>query len=176
MRLSLKLFSTIAAFSTLVVGTSLLSVDAASAQPIRFNDSYVGAGVSAGVTNGGQDGDAATLGGNISGRVGLGNAPVSVRGSVLFGGESAAIVPTVTYDQRITNNANLYVGAGYSFMDKEGKPSPLGNDSSVVLTAGAEAGIGRNVVVYGDAKWGIDAYKNSPADAVSFQAGVGYRF
>ncbi|SRR5579883_878922 len=164
------------ALSALAIAPVVLSAGAASARPITFNDSYIGAGVSAGVTNGGQSGDAATLGGNIQGRFAIPNAPVSVRGAVLFGGESAAIMPLVTYDIPVADNANIYAGAGYSFADKEGKPSPLGNKNAPVLTAGAEAGIGRDVVVYGDAKWGIDAYKNSSADAVSFQAGVGYRF
>jgi hypothetical protein len=31
-------------------------------------------------------------------------------------------------------------------------------------------------VIYGDANWGIDAYKDSDADAVSLQTGLGYRF
>ncbi len=162
--------------SALAIVPAVLSAGAASARPITFNDSYVGAGVSSGVTNGGQSGDAATFGGNIQGRFAVPNAPVSVRGAVLFSGESAAIMPLLTYDLPISSNANLYAGAGYSFADKEGKPTPLGNKNAPVLTAGAEAGIGRDIVIYGDAKWGIDAYKNSPADAVSFQAGVGYRF
>lgn len=34
----------------------------------------------------------------------------------------------------------------------------------------------QNLVVYGDAKWGIDAYQNGPADSVSFQAGAGLKF
>ena len=164
------------ALSALAIAPAVLSAGAASAQPITFSDSYIGAGVSSGVTNGGQSGDAATIGGNIQGRFAIPNAPVSVRGAVLFSGESAAIMPLLTYDLPVSSNANIYAGAGYSFADKEGKPSPLGNKNAPVLTAGAEAGLGRNVVVYGDAKWGIDAYKNSPADAVSFQAGLGYRF
>jgi hypothetical protein len=166
----------IVALAALAIAPTILSAGAASARPITFNDSYIGAGVSAGVTNGGQNGDAATLGGNIQGRFAVPNAPVSVRGAVLFSDESAAIMPLLTYDVPVSDNANIYAGAGYSFADKEGKPSPLGNKNAPVVTAGAEAGIGRNVVVYGDAKWGIDAYKNSSADALSFQAGLGYRF
>lgn len=175
MQFSLKLSTALAALSA-VIAPSLLSAGSVSAQPVRFDGAYVGAGVSAGVTNGGQNGDAATLGGNIQGRIAVPNAPVSVRGAVLFGGDNSAVMPIVTYDQRISNNANVYVGAGYSFVDKEGQPSPLGNKNAPVITAGAEAGLSRNVVVYGDAKLGIDAYENSPADALSFQAGVGYRF
>lgn len=168
--------ASIIAGAALAIAPAFLFASAASAQPITFSDSYIGAGVSSGVTNGGQNGDAATFGGNIQGRFAIPNAPVSVRGAVLFSGESAAIMPLVTYDLPVSSNANIYAGAGYSFVDKQGKPTPLGNSSAPVLTAGAEAGIGRNVVVYGDAKWGIDAYKKSSADALSFQAGVGYRF
>ena len=164
------------ALTTFAIAPTLLAAGAASAQPIRFSDSYIGAGVSSGVTNGGQNADAATFGGNIQGRFAVPNTPVSVRGAVLFSGDNAAIMPLVTYDLPVSSNANIYAGAGYSFVDKGGKPTPLGNENAPVLTAGAEAGVGRNVVVYGDAKWGINAYKNSSADAVSFQAGVGYRF
>jgi hypothetical protein len=165
------------------ISTTILSAGIASAQPYRIkvdkpgtDASYVGAGFAAGVTNGGQMGDAATLGGNIQGRVAIPNAPISVRGAVLFSGETSAIMPMVSYDQAISNNANLYVGAGYSWVEANGKPTPLGNDDAPVIVAGGEAEILNGVVVYGDAKWGINAYENSPADAVSFQAGVGYRF
>lgn len=175
MQASQKFLTTLSTFSIAIAAATLFA-NSASAAPIRFDGSYVGAGVSAGVTNGGQANDAATLGGNIQGRIGIPNAPISVRGAVLFGGENAAIMPMVTYDQRISNNANIYAGAGYSFVDKDNQPSPLGNRDSVVLTLGAEAEVIKQVVVYGDAKWGINAYENSPADAVSFQAGVGYRF
>jgi len=76
----------------------------------------------------------------------------------------------------VADNANVYVGAGYSFVEGNGQPTPLGNDDSPVVVVGGEAEFFDSVVVYGDAKWGINAYENSPADAVSLQAGVGYRF
>jgi len=176
MQLTLNLSTAIATLSALAIVPIFFSANPASAKPIVFDGSYIGAGVSAGVTNGGQNGDAATFGGNIQGRFAVPNAPVSVRGAVLFSGENAAIMPMVSYDIPIAKNANIYAGAGYSFVEKDGKPTPLGNKSAAVLTAGAEAGITNNIVVYGDAKWGIDAYRNSKADALSFQAGLGYRF
>jgi hypothetical protein len=52
----------------------------------------------------------------------------------------------------------------------------LGNQDSVVLTTGVETGVGRNVVLYSDVKWGIDAYEDSSKDAVSLQLGAGFRF
>ncbi|MBD2576960.1 outer membrane beta-barrel protein [Oscillatoria sp. FACHB-1406] len=165
------------------LSATILSAGIASAQPYRVevdkpgtDASYVGAGIAAGVTNGGQTGDAATFGGNIQGRVAVPNAPVSVRGAVLFSDETSAIIPMVSYDQPIAKNANVYVGAGYSFVEANGKPTPLGNDNAPVIVAGGEAEVLNGVMVYGDAKWGINAYENSPADAVSLQAGVGYRF
>jgi len=176
MQLTLNLSTAIATLPALAIVPIFFSANPASAKPIVFDGSYIGAGVSAGVTNGGQNGDAATFGGNIQGRFAVPNAPVSVRGAVLFSGENAAIMPMVSYDIPIAKNANIYAGAGYSFVEKDGKPTPLGNRSAAVLTAGAEAGITKNIVVYGDAKWGIDAYRNSKADALSFQAGLGYRF
>lgn len=165
-----------AALSALVVTPAFLSAGAASATPIPFDGSYVGAGVAAGVTNGGQQGDAANLGGNIQARVAVPTVPISVRGAVLWNGENSTVMPILTYDVPIANNANFYIGGGYSFVQKEGKPTPLGNKSAAVVTAGAEAGVGEHIVVYGDAKLGIRAYKNSPASAVSLQAGLGYRF
>ncbi|ARV58364.1 hypothetical protein BZZ01_06685 [Nostocales cyanobacterium HT-58-2] len=170
--------------STIAVASVVLSAGIASAQtaPTQgaatrgLNGNYIGAGVSAGVTNGGRQNDAATFGGNVQGRVAVPNAPVSVRGSVLFGGDSTAIIPTLTYDAPIAKNTNVYIGGGYSFLTDEGQASQLGNQNAPVLTLGAESEVAKNVVVYSDAKWGIDAYKGSDADALSLQAGVGYRF
>ncbi|MGK7928481.1 MAG: hypothetical protein AB4290_25125 [Spirulina sp.] len=137
---------------------------------------YIGAGIAAGVTNGGQTGDAATFGGNLQGRFAIPETPVSVRGAILFSNETSALMPMVSYDIPITQNANVYVGGGYSFVEADGQPTPLGNRDAVVLTVGGEAQFGESIVVYGDTKWGIDAYQNSPADALSFQGGVGYKF
>jgi hypothetical protein len=148
----------------------------ASAQPNGTDATYVGAGIAAGVTNGGQDGDAANLGGNIQGRYQIPDSPISVRGAILFGDETTAIIPMVSYDIPVAANTNIYVGAGYSFIETEGQPSPLGNDNAVTIAVGAETQIGEHIIVYGDGKWGIDAYQNSPADALSLQGGVGYRF
>ncbi|MGA7935597.1 MAG: hypothetical protein WCA35_18750 [Kovacikia sp.] len=166
----------VTALSTLAIVPAFLFTGAASAKPIYFDGSYVGAGIAAGVTNGGQNGDAATFGGNIQGRVAIPSVPVSVRGAVLFTGNNSTVIPALTYDVPVANNTNVYLGAGYSFVQKDGKPTPLGNRDAAVIMAGAEAGIGDYIVGYGDVKWGIDAYKNSPASALSIQAGLGYRF
>ncbi len=198
MTLSQTVSKAIALLSAAAVGSVVLSAGIASAQsvdptvnvesgnanvvvvntPTRgFGGAYVGGGVAAGVTNGGQQGDAATFGGNIQGRIApFANVPVSARAAILFGKETTAIMPLVTYDIPVAANTNLYVGGGYSFVEQNGKPTPLGNKNAPVITVGAESSVTRDIVVYGDAKLGIKAYENSPASALSFQAGVGYRF
>jgi hypothetical protein len=174
-------FAKIAA-STFAVAAVVFSAGVASAQTTEniqtngLTGSYVGAGISAGVTNGGRQNDAATFGGNVQGRYAITNTPVSIRGAALFGGDSTAIMPILTYDAPIAKNTNLYLGGGYSFQTDEGKASQLGNQNAPVVTLGAESEVAKNIVIYGDAKWGIDAYRNSNADAVSLQTGIGYRF
>jgi len=176
MKRTLKSVVTISVLAATAIAPLVLSASSASAKPAGTNANYIGGGVSAGVTNGGKEGDAANLGGNIQGRITTSKAPVSVRGSVLFSDDTSAIIPMVSYDVPVTQNANLYVGGGYSFVEANGKPSPLGNQDAPVVTVGAEAQLGRNIVIYGDTKLGINAYKDSPASAVSVQAGAGFSF
>lgn len=179
MKLTFKSIVTFAALAVTVIAPTILSAGSASAQPKGNKADYIGAGVSAGVTNGGTTnpgGDAATFGGNIQGRLTTEKAPVSVRGAVLFSDDTSAIMPIVTYDVPVAKNTNVYVGGGYSFVEKQGQHTPLGNKNAPVVTVGAETQLGQNLVVYGDTKWGINAYKNSPADAVSVQAGAGFKF
>ncbi|MEQ9548700.1 MAG: outer membrane beta-barrel protein [Coleofasciculus sp. G3-WIS-01] len=176
MQRNIKSFVTFSTLAATAIAPVLLSADMASAKPTGTDANYIGAGVAAGVTSGGQNNDAATFGGNIQGRVTTSKAPVSLRGAVLFSEDTSAIMPIVSYDVPVTNNANVYVGAGYSWVEAEEHATPLGNKNAPVITVGAEAQLGRNLVVYGDTKVGIEAYQNSPASAVSIQAGAGYRF
>jgi hypothetical protein len=176
-RFSFSSTLTLKALCVLSLASVVLSAHGANAQTRGLQGSYVGAGIGAGVTDDGREGgDGETVGGHVQGRVAVPNTPVSVRAAVLFGGEAAAIMPMLTFDIPIANNTNLYLGGGYSFVTLNGKSTQLGNQDSVVLTTGVETGIGRNVVVYGDVKWGIDAYEDSSKDAVSLQLGAGYRF
>lgn len=176
MQKSFKSLLKVSALSALAIVPMLLSVDIASAKPTGTKANYVGAGVSAGVTNGGQTGDAATLGGVIQGRIAIPQAPVSVRGAVQFSNETSTIIPMVTYDIPVTNNANAYVGAGYGFHEADGKPSPSGNKNAPVVVVGAEAEVAKNIVIFSDAKLGIQPYQNSSASSLSLQLGAGYRF
>jgi len=176
MKLTLKSALTFSVLAATIIAPTLLSAGRASAEPKGTDANYIGAGVAAGVTNGGQTGDAATFGGNIQGRLTTNKAPVSLRGAVIFSDDTSAIMPILTYDVPVAKNTNVYVGGGYSFVESQGQPTPVGNRNAPIVTVGAERQIGQNVVVYGDTKWGIDAYKNSSADSLSFQAGAGFKF
>ncbi len=176
MKLSLNTFAALSILSALVIAPLAIGAGSASAEPVKFDGSYIGAGLSAGVTNGGQNDDAANLGGNVQGRFAVPNTPVSVRGAVLFNGDNSAVIPTISYDLPINKTTNVYAGAGYSFVQNDGKASPIGNRDAAVLTAGVESQVAKGVVVYSDAKFGINAYENSPASALSLQAGVGIQF
>ncbi len=175
MKLSLKSVATLSALSALAL-SPLFFAGSASAQPVRFDGSYVGAGVGGSVTNGGRGNDNAVFGGNIQGRFAVPNAPVSVRGSVMFNGDNSVIIPSLTYDLPVAKNTNVYLGAGYGFVQKNGQTSQVGNQNSAVLSAGVESEVGKGVVVYSDAKYGINAYQDTGRGALSFSGGVGLRF
>lgn len=166
-------------FSLGIAGAMTLSfaksVAAASASQ-GMTGSYIGIGIAPGVTSGGHRGDDAQLGGDIQGRVAIPHTPLSVRGSFLFDDKTTATIPTITYDIPIAKNTNLYAGAGYSFIGKQGDDTPIGNRNSFILDSGVETALSKNVVAFGDAKYGFNAYENSDANAVSLQFGVGYRF
>jgi hypothetical protein len=173
----LKSLVTISALSSLVIVPAFMSVGKAAAETQKGTDaSYIGAGVAAGVTNGGNSGDAATFGGNITGRVKLGNTPFSARGNVLWSDETSAIIPEVSVDVGIAPRTNAFITGGYSFVESDGKPSPIGNRDAVVVGAGVESEVTKNFLVYTNAKVGLGAYQNSDASAVSINGGIGYRF
>lgn len=169
----------LSALSALAITPLFLTSGIAFAETVQekgTDASYIGGGAAAGVTNGGQNGDAATLGYQIQGRYAIPNAPVSLRGAILASDETSAIMPMVSVDVPVMKNTNVYFGAGYSFVEDDGQPTPLGNDDAPVLAVGAETQIGSHLVIYGDTKLGIDAYQNSPASALSIQLGAGYAF
>ncbi|MEA5582095.1 hypothetical protein VB620_12160 [Nodularia harveyana UHCC-0300] len=172
----LKSFLTISALS-LVVAPVMMSAGQAAAQPTKGTDAnYLGAGIAAGVTNGGDNGDAANFGGNLTGRLKLGNMPVSARGNVLWNNETTAIIPEVSLDIPIANRTNAFVTGGYSFVEDQGSPTPMGNKNAVVVGAGVESEVANNFLLYTNAKVGISAYENSSGSAVSINGGLGYRF
>ncbi|MCY6494562.1 hypothetical protein [Leptolyngbya sp. GGD] len=149
--------------------------DSAQTAP-HYDRSYVGAGISGGILSSGRGNDDTSFSGTVQGRFAIPNTPVSARGSVLFTGDNSPIIPTLTYDARLNDKSNVYVGAGYSFVQNGGVTSPIGNQDAAVLTAGVESQVAKGVVVYSDAKYGINAYRGSDAGALSLQAGVGLEF
>ncbi|WP_017652167.1 porin family protein [Fortiea contorta] len=173
----IKSFVTISALSSLVVAPLFIAAEQASAQPQKGTDaSYVGVGVAAGVTNGGQVGQDAQFGGNASGRLKLGPTPFSARTQILFTDQTTAIIPQVSVDAPIAKGTNAYFAAGYSFVEANGKQTPLGDRDGVALTAGVESEVGKNFLLYSNATVGMKTYQNSGTSAVSIQGGLGYRF
>jgi Outer membrane protein beta-barrel domain len=176
MKSILKKVTLFSALSALAIAP-VFAAGAASAQTATgLTGSYLGAGVSVGVTDGGNDDDDSDIGGTVQGRYDLPNAPVSLRGAALINGDGAALMPLVTVDIPVTNSANLYAGGGYSFVTGDSGSTPLGDQNAPVLTAGLEAAVARRVALFGDVKLGLDAYENSSDAAVSVQVGAGYRF
>lgn len=171
----IKSFVTISALSSLVVPI-LFSSNQAFAGEKGTNASYVGAGVTAGVTNGGHTNDGAIVGGNLTGRLKLGNTPFSARSQIYFSDKNSAITPNISADVGIAKNTNAYLGVGYQFVQNKGTITPNGNDNGVALVAGVESQVAKNFMVYSNATLGVNAYKNSPASAVSISSGVGVRF
>jgi hypothetical protein len=174
----LKFFLTFSALSSLVVAPVILSAGQASAEIKKGTDaSYFGAGIAAGVTNGGQgNNDAATFGGNLTGRLKLGNTPFSARGNVIWSDKTSAIIPELSLDVPIAKRTNAYFTGGYSFVEKDGLATPIGNKDAVVLGAGIESEVANNFLVYTNAKVGLSAYQNSDTPALSINAGIGYSF
>jgi hypothetical protein len=168
------------ALTTLVTAAATVSlgINSASANPsgMGMHKGYVGVGAAGSVTNGGTGSDGLNFGGNVQGRVVIPNTPMSVRGTVLFNGNNSAIVPTVTYDLPVAKGTNVYAGVGGAFVQNKGVNSPIGTRDSVVLNAGVETQVAKGVVVYTDAKLGLNAYQNSPASAVGLSGGVGIQF
>lgn len=69
----LKSFVAISALSSLIVAPLIINAGQASAQPKKGTDaSYVGIGVTGGLTNDGGNQDTGNFGGNVTGRVKLG--------------------------------------------------------------------------------------------------------
>lgn len=165
-----------ASVSLLALSTVLGLAPKAQALPEGLTKSYVGGGVSVGALDDGQTVDAPFVGGNIQGRYALSKAPISLRASALFNDQAVALVPTVSYDIPVSKNANLYLGVGYSYVPNTGHASPLGDQSTVVFSPGLEANVNKNLVLYSDAKIGLNGFKNGDATSMSVQFGAGYHF
>lgn len=172
-------FSTKAAIalSFAAIAPAIILAAPASAQiqrPTGLQGHYLGGGASLGLDT--EDGfDDLEFGGVVQGRYDIQNVPLSVRGSVLFNDQAAALQPVVTYDLATSDKSNVYFGGGASVLLGEGE-SPLGDQTAFLLTAGVEGEVAPNWALFGDVRWGISAFENSDGQAVSFQTGAAYRF
>ncbi|HEY9695050.1 MAG TPA: hypothetical protein V6D15_22845 [Oculatellaceae cyanobacterium] len=176
MKLSLKSALKISILSALAIAPVLMSGNGASAQTVQtgkgLNESYIGAGVGTGITN--PEGQDSKVGGNISARVTIPQSPVSIRGQVLYNDQTSAISPRLTYDLPVAKDTNVFFGGGYNFVQKDSPTySPLGDKNAPVVTLGAERKLGDNIVLYGNADLGINAFEGNDRQAFSIQAGAG---
>ncbi|MBD2256497.1 hypothetical protein [Pseudanabaena sp. FACHB-2040] len=107
------------------------------------------------------------------GRMDLPDSNLSVRGSVYVNGESSAVLPTLSYDMSVRQGTNVYAGAGVALVNGS---TPIGDRNGLVLNAGAETEVASGLVLFGDAKMGVNtdsARGNSP---MRLQVGVGRRW
>jgi hypothetical protein len=138
--------------------------------------SYIGAGVSFGVTNGGGGpNETANASGHFAVRYKFLRAPVSLRTQVLVGGNGVAVVPTISYDIPINWQGDAYIGAGASIV--RGDKTPIGNKGSFVIQPGVDYSLpNTSMMLYTNAIVAFDGYKSNNGTAVSIQAGAGLRF
>jgi hypothetical protein len=153
MRQFIKSLATISALSLLASAPIFLSANPAKADT-GMQGSYVGVG---GGSVGGEGYGA------LGGRVQLGDAPFSIRPTLLYAPDSGevAFTGTVTYDAPIAENTNLYAGIGAGFAR---------DYSSFALTGGLETAVSQNVVLYGDATYLTESRETA------WKVGVGYKF
>lgn len=153
MRQVFNALATLSVVSAFAAAPVMLSANPASAET-GMNGSYIGVG-------GGVAGDLGVV--TLDGRVQLGSAPASIRGSLLYAPSTGDVAgtTTLTYDAPIAKNTNLYLGAGGAFDD---------DFSSFALQAGVETAVSNNVVIYADATYITESGE------VPVKAGIGYRF
>ncbi|MBV6625700.1 MAG: hypothetical protein KI793_22695 [Rivularia sp. (in: Bacteria)] len=174
MKRFIKSCLTISGLSSLLISSIVLSGGQALAESDKFNESYVGGGISTQVTNGGQQNDAANFGGNIQGRLKIQGTPVSARTKVLWNNDTTCINPEVSGDVSLNKRTNLYGAVGYCFVENDGQSSPLGNNDSVTASLGFESQVKKGIVVYSNATVSLDGFDNSDAMPVNIGTGIGF--
>lgn len=138
--------------------------------------SYVGVGPAIGLSEDDR-GEGGGVAAAIAVRYKLLERPISFRGQALINGNSFAIVPTVSYDIPLNWQTDAYVGAGLVFAGGD-RPSPVGDKPvSFAIQPGIDYALPRsNAVIFGNAIFAFDAYKEGSGTAISVQGGVGVRF
>jgi F0F1-type ATP synthase membrane subunit c/vacuolar-type H+-ATPase subunit K len=145
-------------------------------QSIGTKASYLGAGIAGGLTSDSASGAQAKSGGSLYGRYAIPQTKLSARGGVVFTDKISAVTPKLTYDVGVAPGTNLFFGAGYNFVNEQTASTPLGNKSAPVLSLGVESELANNVLVFGSADLGVNAYQNNNNTAVALQGGAGFRF
>lgn len=206
MNSKLKFATTLVALSALAIAPVVLSAQTATAQPRGLQGNYIGVAGDANdagenlsgflevtdpqrwildealrlqgieTRSNAERADGETTPSQFQGRLDLPNTPISVRGAVVVGDDVKAILPMLSYDLPVTNNANVYAGAGYAVVKTPGEETPLGDRNGVILTTGAEAAVGGGLVIYGDAKVRLNGERDSDNPPVRLQVGAGLRF
>jgi hypothetical protein len=152
------------------------ATEIAAPQSVGTNSNYLGAGVSSGLTNDSAVGSQSKSGGTLYGRYAIPQSKLSARAGIVFTDKISAVTPKLTYDIGVAPGTNIFVGAGYNFVNEKTASTPLGNKSAPVLSLGVESQLANNVLVFGSADLGVNAYQNSNNTAIAIQGGAGFRF
>jgi hypothetical protein len=152
------------------------AVEVTAPQSIGTTANYLGAGVSSGLTTDNAPGGQAKSGGTLYGRYSIPQSKLSARAGIVFTDKISAVTPKITYDVGVAPGTNIFVGAGYNFVNEQNASTPLGNKSAPVLSLGVESQLANNVLVFGSADLGVNAYQNTNNTAIALQGGAGFRF
>jgi hypothetical protein len=152
------------------------ATEIAAPQSVGTNSNYLGAGISSGLTNDNTVGSQARSGGTLYGRYAIPQSKLSARAGIVFTDKVSAVTPKLTYDIGVAPGTNIFLGGGYNFVNETNGSTPLGNKSAPILSLGVESQLANNVLVFGSADLGVNAYKNNNNTSIAIQGGAGFRF
>jgi hypothetical protein len=152
------------------------ATEIAAPQSVGTNSNYLGAGISSGLTNDNGVGSQAKSGGTLYGRYAIPQSKLSARAGIVFTDKVSAVTPKLTYDIGVAPGTNIFLGGGYNFVNETNASTPLGNKSAPILSLGVESQLANNVLVFGSADLGVNAYQNSNNTSIAIQGGAGFRF
>ncbi len=159
--------------TAIATGFTLATPSIASAQAAY--GSYIGAGVSFGLTHGGPN-EPSKVDALVAARYKFLRAPISIRTQAMVG-NNVAIVPTVSWDIPLNWRTDIYIGAGASIPLSGQTTTPVGNQAAFALQPGIDYVLpNSNLVLFGNAVIAFNAYRNGGGTASSIQAGMGWRF
>ena len=156
--------------------TAQIPTEIAAPQSVGTDSNYLGAGISSGLTNDSGVGSQAKSGGTLYGRYAIPQSKLSARAGIVFTDKVSAVTPKLTYDIGVAPGTNIFLGGGYNFVNETNASTPLGNKSAPILSLGVESQLANNVLVFGSADLGVNAYKNNNNTSIAIQGGAGFRF